>query len=162
MTTPAFEKNIGKTLKHEGGYVNDVSDPGGETNFGISKRSYPDVDIKNLTIEQAKIIYFNDFWKPFFYEKIDVDLAGKVFDTAVNIGPKKAFKLLQQAVNNYGANLLVDGSVGEKTIQAVNKLDPKILLAEFRVQQEQYYNSLVTSNPKLKKFINGWIKRARS
>ena len=48
---------IEKVLKHEGGYVNDPTDLGGETNFGITKRFYPDVDIKNLTKEQAVEIY---------------------------------------------------------------------------------------------------------
>ena len=54
----AFERLIG----HEGGYTAGVGDPGGETKFGISKRSYPREDIKNLTLEQAKVIYRKDFW----------------------------------------------------------------------------------------------------
>ena len=51
-----FDDIIEIVLHHEGGYVNDPKDPGGETNFGIAKRSHPDVDIKNLTIDGAKEI----------------------------------------------------------------------------------------------------------
>ena len=54
----AFEKLIG----HEGGYVNDARDPGGETQYGISKRAYPDEDIAGLTLERAKQIYRRDYW----------------------------------------------------------------------------------------------------
>ena len=52
-----FNEIIEKVLEHEGGYVNDPHDAGGETNYGIAKRWYPNVDIKNLTKEQAKKIY---------------------------------------------------------------------------------------------------------
>ena len=45
----SYEEIIEQVLHHEGGYVNDPTDLGGETNFGITKRFYPDVDIKNLT-----------------------------------------------------------------------------------------------------------------
>ena len=48
-----FEEIIDNVLESEGGYVNDKDDPGGETNMGISKRAYPDLDIKNLTREEA-------------------------------------------------------------------------------------------------------------
>ena len=59
-----FDEIIEVVLEHEGGYVNDPHDAGGETNFGIAKRWYPDVDIKNLTKEQAKKIYHQDYWSP--------------------------------------------------------------------------------------------------
>ena len=49
-----FDKIIEVVLEHEGGYVNDPDDAGGETKYGIAKRWYPSVDIKNLTKEQAK------------------------------------------------------------------------------------------------------------
>ncbi len=60
--TEKFNKAVRIILAHEGGYVNHPADPGGETNMGISKRSYPDLDIKNLTVAMAKEIYFRDFW----------------------------------------------------------------------------------------------------
>jgi len=57
-----FDEIIEVVLHHEGGYVNDPKDPGGETNFGIAKRSHPDVDIKNLTKDGAKEIYKEHYW----------------------------------------------------------------------------------------------------
>ena len=57
-----FDEIIEVTLHHEGGYVHDPKDLGGETNYGIAKRFYPDVDIKNLTKEGAKEIYKKDYW----------------------------------------------------------------------------------------------------
>ncbi len=58
-----FRVSIQKTLVNEGGCVNDPVDPGGETNMGISKRQYPNLDIKNLTQEQAIEIYKEGYWK---------------------------------------------------------------------------------------------------
>jgi lysozyme family protein len=57
-----FDEIIEVVLEHEGGYVNDPKDPGGETNFGIAKRSNPDVDIKNLTKAEASLIYKTKYW----------------------------------------------------------------------------------------------------
>ncbi|MBI5843910.1 MAG: hypothetical protein HZB23_04475 [Deltaproteobacteria bacterium] len=48
-------------MAHEGGYVNDPADPGGETRFGISRRAYPNEDIKALTRERAAEIYYRDY-----------------------------------------------------------------------------------------------------
>lgn len=59
-----FEQAIAFTLSWEGGYVNDPNDPGGETKYGISKKSYGHLDIKNLTVEQAEAIYYEDYWLP--------------------------------------------------------------------------------------------------
>ena len=56
-----FSEIIPIVLRHEGGYVNDPLDKGGETNYGISKRSYPHLDIHSLTLADAKTIYKRDF-----------------------------------------------------------------------------------------------------
>lgn len=82
-----FEKAIEFVLKWEGGYVNNPHDPGGETNWGISKRSYPHLDIKGLTKEQAIAIYKKDYWEKCGCDKLDYPLDIIVFDTAVNCGP---------------------------------------------------------------------------
>ena len=73
-------KAISATLAHEGGYVNDPADPGGETKFGISKRAYPDVDIKSLTRQEAEMIYRRVYWEKAGCDKMDnSDLAIVVF-----------------------------------------------------------------------------------
>ena len=69
-----FEEIIDKVIEHEGGYVNDPDDPGGETKYGIAKKSNPDVDIKNLTIEQAKEIYWDKYWVPNKVDKVPSQL----------------------------------------------------------------------------------------
>jgi lysozyme family protein len=91
-----FNRCLAFTLRWEGGYSNDPDDPGGETNFGIDKRSHPDLDIPNLTLEQAKQIYKTAYWtvcscgnKPWPFDLI-------VFDTAVNMGNVKAILLYQE------------------------------------------------------------------
>lgn len=81
----------------EGGYVNDPDDPGGETNFGISKRSFPDVDIKNLTKDEAKEIYREHFWNPIAGDARPYPEALVVMDFAVHSGPVTALEFWSNA-----------------------------------------------------------------
>ena len=89
-----FEDALKFVLKWEGGYSNDPNDPGGETKFGISKRSYPNLDIKNLTLEQAKEIYLQNYWLKADCDKLTSPLDIIVFDTAVNMGVSRAKEFL--------------------------------------------------------------------
>ena len=93
-----FDESCDRLLGHEGGYVNDPDDPGGETKWGISKRSYPDLDIKNLTREQAKAIYRRDFWDRIHADKLPDGVAFQAFDFAVNSGIETAVRHLQRAL----------------------------------------------------------------
>lgn len=93
-----FEVAVNRVLDHEGGYSFNPHDPGGETKYGISKRSYPNVDIKNLTLDQAKEIYLRDFWEP-CAKGLHPALMFQVFDAAVNHGIGNAIRMLQRAVN---------------------------------------------------------------
>lgn len=90
----AFDRLIG----HEGGYVNDPKDPGGETNWGISKRSYPSVNISELTRDGAKAIYRRDFWDRVNADRLHDGVAFQLFDFAVNSGLDTAVRYLQRAV----------------------------------------------------------------
>ena len=155
-----FLDAVFNTLSFEGGYAFDPEDPGGETKYGISKRAYPEVDIKSLTLDQAREIYARDYWEKVRCPEIRDDLiAAKLFDTAVNLGSMKAVKILQQAVRYlFGVDLAVDGKIGPKTIRACNDCkNPKALLAAMKFLQAQHYVSL--SNPK---FLAGWLIRAMS
>ncbi len=87
-----FNEAIERVLKHEGGYVNDPTDKGGETNYGISKRAYPDLDIKNLTKEDAKKIYYQDYWLKSYADQLPIDVRYIHFDTAINMGLKRVLK----------------------------------------------------------------------
>ena len=150
-----FDDIIKVVLKHEGGYVNDPVDPGGETNFGIAKRSHPDVDIKNLTKEGAKEIYYQDYWMKNRVPQVPDELKHIYFDMCVNQGRGRAVKILQQAANAKGANLKVDGGLGPKTISALNGVE----LDRVRAYRIKYYADLVTRKPDLEKFYFGWFRR---
>ena len=150
-----FDDIIKVVLKHEGGYVNDPVDPGGETNFGIAKRSHPDVDIKNLTEEGAKEIYYQDYWVKNRVPQMPEDLKHIYFDMCVNQGRGRAVKILQRAANAKGAKLKVDGGLGPKTIGALKGVE----LDRVRAYRIKYYADLVTRNPDLEKFYFGWFRR---
>ena len=156
-----FEAAIPVLLHDEGGYVNDPKDPGGETKYGISKRSYPNEDIKNLTLERTKEIYRRDFWR---YDAITSQaVATKVFDFAVNMGAKTANRLLQQACCELGSHVDVDGMPGPRTFAAVNDLEgrmPGSVLASLIRLAEDHYRKIVANSPQQEKFLHGWLARA--
>lgn len=89
----SFDTAFAVVVGIEAGYVNDPDDPGGETQFGISKRAYPHVDIKNLTLEQAKQLYRDDYWHLCNCDALPADMALAVFDCAVNQGVSTALHL---------------------------------------------------------------------
>lgn len=158
-----FRRAVEVVLKHEGGYVNDPSDPGGETRWGISKRSYPDLDIASLTREEAIAIYKRDWWDRYGYGRIKgADVAAKLMDMAVNMGPGTAHRLLQQALVWIGHPVRIDGIIGPETIGATNAADPDRLLQALRYLSAQHYYQLVRANRRLERFLVGWLKRAYS
>lgn len=116
----AFEILVG----HEGGYVNDPNDPGGETKYGISKRSYPAENIGAMTLDRAKTIYKRDFWDKARCDELDPVLAFQVFDAAVNSGVSASVKWLQQA-----AGAVADGAFGPNTMRAVQAIPAGALAA---------------------------------
>ncbi len=153
-----FDEIIEVVLEHEGGYVNDPKDPGGETNFGIAKRSHPDVDIKNLTKEGAKEIYKEVYWDKNKVESLPEELWHIYFDMCVNQGKSRAVKIIQRAVNGKGGSLTVDGGMGPMTIAAIGK--SRVELDRVRSYRVKYYADLVTRKPELERFYFGWFKRA--
>ena len=143
-----FDEIIEITLKHEGGYVNDPKDLGGETNFGITKRYYPDVDIENLTKKEAKEIYYKDYWLGNKVDKLPDDLKHIFFDMCVNMGRGTAVKILQRAANSRGRNIGVDGGLGPATISALKGVE----VERVRAYRVKYYSDLVTKKPEQNKF----------
>lgn len=152
----SFEEAIKETLKWEGGYVNNPADPGGETNFGITKRDHPDLDIANLTVEQAIEIYRKDYWNPLYGLIDSQEVAGKIFDAGVNMGPRKAVKILQGVLA-----VTVDGLFGPGTLARTNYLG-EAALDPYKAALEAYYLSLVDKKPDLRRFLNGWRRRVNS
>ena len=153
----AFEDAIGL----EGGYVNDPVDAGGETKFGITKRSYPTLDIAALTIDDAKAIYKRDWWERYNLDAInDARIAVKFFDIIINTGFKKGSEILQWALIACGHQVVVDGFAGKKTFAAVNATNPDILLPVLKAEQSFWYRYLVRKKPSQGRFYFGWLSRA--
>ena len=152
-----FDEIIDNVLESEGGYVNDKHDAGGETNLGISKKAYPDLDIKKLTIEHAKQIYYEDYWTPSKAEQLPNQLREVYFDMVVNFGRRGAARVLQEACNGKNTyKIKEDGKVGAATIGACKNLEPDRLRA-YRVLK---FAKIVIKKPTQEKFWFGWFRRA--
>lgn len=140
-----FDRLIG----HEGGYVNHPNDPGGETNWGISKRSYPNVDIKNLTRDQAKEIYKRDYWDR-CGNILSPGMKFQVFDASVNHGLPNAIRMLQNAV---GA--APDGYWGPISTKLYREMDDNDVAMRFLAFRLDFMRKLST----FKTFGSGWSGR---
>jgi lysozyme family protein len=143
----AFDRLIG----NEGGYVNNPSDPGGETNWGISKRSYPTVDILNLTRDGAKAIYLRDFWQAGQMDKINPAVAFQAFDFAVNSGMQTALRKLQAAVG-----VADDGNIGSVSLSAINVMEPAKVIMLYVAERLDFWRCLSTWDS----FSVDWAGRA--
>lgn len=145
-----FDEAFGLLIGHEGGYVDHPNDPGGATKYGISKRSYPNEDIKNLTLARAKEIYRRDYWTPAGCERVPEAVRFDLFDAAVNSGNVQAIKWLQQA-----AMVTADGQFGPKTEVAIQAADPERLSARMNGFRLLFMTSLGT----WPSFGKGWARR---
>ncbi|MBI5843717.1 MAG: peptidoglycan-binding protein [Deltaproteobacteria bacterium] len=151
-----FLKVLDKTLEHEGGYVNDPTDPGGETQFGISKRAYPKEDIKALTRERAAEIYYRDYWKAPRFDRLKNDeLAAKLFDLGVNCGTGNAVRFLQGALTLLGLRTPADGAMGPQTAGYANswRHQDALLMAVKYLAADRYVR---LGKPR---FLAGWLAR---
>jgi len=138
-------------MGHEGGYSNDPEDPGGETNWGISKRSYPAVDIKALTRNGAKAIYLSDFWCRGKMDEFDDAIAFQAFDNAVNMGIETSIRMVQRA-----AGVADDGHIGPLTIAAVKTQKITDMLLLLIAEELEYRCKLSTWSS----YGKGWTLRA--
>ncbi len=145
-----FDQAFTALIGNEGGYVNDPRDPGGETKYGISKRSYPGEDIAGLTLERAKEIYRRDFWGPSGCDAWPDALKFDVFDMAVNAGVKTAIKMLQRCVGAAD-----DGVIGPQTAMKVQIAAPDWVSRRFTAQRIRFYTGLKTWAT----YGAGWMNR---
>lgn len=145
-----FTKIINRVLDNEGGYVFNAADPGGETKFGISKRAYPKLDIKNLTRDQAIEIYRQDYWNRINGDKLPEEIAYQVLDTAVNHGIGNAIRMLQRAIN-----VADDGYWGPRSERALASQHPADVVLLFIAERLEFYTKLSTFST----FGKGWVKR---
>lgn len=151
-----FGHSLTFTLLWEGGLVDDPSDPGGQTKFGISKRAFPDLDIANLTQLQAAQIYHELYWMLMRGDDLPRVVAFVLFDFAVNSGVPRAIRSLQQSLG-----VRRDGEFGPITLAAlhVSKKRPNILATEILQSRADHYVRLATDFPRHRKHIRGWSRR---
>ncbi len=154
-----FNRCIKVILKNEGGYVNHSSDPGGETNMGITKLFYPDLDIRNLTQNQVIQIYHSDYWNKMNLIGINNEgLVLQIFDFGVNTRSKlygfnTALKTIQRIVSTE-----TDGIIGPVTKDLINDSIVDLVML-YKQERKEYYLDLVRRKPKMQVFLSGWLKR---
>lgn len=163
MYSNSFDKIFKYVLMVEGGYTDDAYDAGGKTNWGIieeeARRHGYRGDMRNLTKDLAKEIYFKDYFKKNRLDEIkDEKIQLSVFDWLVNSG-KWGGVYFQHALNELGAGLVVDGVIGQKTIAAANMSKGEDILKIYHENQRQYYKNLAARKPSQKKFLRGWLNR---
>jgi len=146
----SFDALINRVLSHEGGYVNDPRDPGGETKFGIAKRSYPHLDIRGLTREQAIGIYRSDFWDRVHGDELPRSFAFQALDAGVNHGIGNSVRWMQRA-----AGVADDGVIGPMTMTAIGRTEPADLVLKFNAERLRFYAKLTTFDA----FGRGWVNR---
>jgi len=127
-----------KIQRRKTGYVNKANDSGGETKFGIAKKSHPNVNIKTLTLEGAMQIFYNEYWLTGKCDKLKAPLSIAHFDACVNHGTGRAAKFLQEAVN-----VDKDGILGTNSLIAINAVDPVELTQKQIKIREQFFKDIV-------------------
>ena len=132
-----FEQMIERVLGHEAGYVNDPNDPGGETKWGISKRTYPHVNIKDLERDEAIDIYRVDFWQQLKLDRFQDGVAYQLLDSAVNSGIDTSVRFVQRAVG-----VADDGRVGPVTLAAIDATSETDFIMLFLSERLDYMTRL--------------------
>ena len=149
-----FQKSLKRVLKHEGGYVNHPSDPGGETNFGITKstaRSYGyHGSMRTIPMTVVEKIYKSQYWDAMSCENFDFALAYQLFDAAVNHGLLNARKILQRTIK-----VKDDGIIGAVSLAAIRQLDTADLVQMFNAERISFYTRIST----FPTFGRGWMNR---
>lgn len=151
-------------------YASATDNNGAGVISGINQASFPsDFAFINSIIQPQRgpaIARFYDsrFWTPLMLGGLESqDVANRVMDAAVDMGPSTGVKLLQEAVNAlHGGSVGVDGLMGPQTREATNARDPEALLAAFRTMRGDYYRQIVASRPEDEKYLPGWLRRAEA
>jgi lysozyme family protein len=169
--TDKFYRCLNFVLKWEGGLTDDPDDPGGRTSLGVTQARYnqyrkdkglPLRDVALMTDAEMREIYWAYYWQPIKGDEFVYPLALAIFDTGVNMGTVTAIKLLQRAINDLVPQekwIKVDGVLGQQTLTAAKSLNPVQLALRLCDRREERYRAIVRANPKLGKFLKGWLNR---
>jgi len=146
-------------MEHEGGFVNHPNDPGGMTNWGVTKATYErfiwrdvtEAEMRSLTQDDVRPIYRQIYWDKVRGDDLPAGVDWCVFDFAVNAGVSRAIKTLQAASGS-----AVDGVIGPNTLLAVERNDPEALIFSYSTMRQAYYESLTNL---FRTFGRGWTRR---
>ena len=153
-----FKAALAHVLSSEGGFVNHPKDPGGMTNLGCTKNTWEEYvghqvsenDMKNLTPELVSPLYKRKYWDKVAGDDLPSGLDYAVFDAAINSGPGRAAKWLQEVVG-----VTADGAIGKGTLAAVASMDTQKLIAQYNDKRLQFLEGL----PTFATFGKGWSRR---
>lgn len=157
MAASNWTASLAAVLKSEGGNDDDPSDHGGRTSRGITQREYdawcaenrkPLGDVWRASDADVATIYHDEYWNP-WCDSMPIGLDYMYFDMAVNAGPNRAAKLLQQALD-----VMPDGRIGPITRQALAKADPDSIIEAYSDAKRAFY--LALHQPK---YTKGWLNR---
>ena len=173
-----FDKSLLNILEYEGKFSNRKADKGGPTNLGITLRTLQnfeklydygdfdgdgDVDIDDIialdTPEEAAPIYKKFFWDAMKLDDFPKGVDFLMFDFGVNSGPGNARKILQRALNRFGANLYVDGIVGGKTKAMISKVETEPLIKALLLERDIFYRKIVAVDETQIVNLKGWLNR---
>lgn len=158
----AFEGALALTLGFEGGVANLAGDRGGLTKWGVTQATYsswrerqglPGRPVTEMTEPEMRALYREEFWHVAGCDRLPVELAGIVFDMAVNSDPRDAVRTLQRALG-----LEADGIPGPLTVSAAHEAGPYVGLA-FLKKRAAHYRDVVKRDPSQVQFLAGWINR---
>ena len=153
-----FNVALQHMLRHEGGFINHPRDPGGMTNLGVTARTWEDwighapseKEMRELTPEKVAPLYKRKYWDAIKGDDLPSGVDYCVFDCAVNSGPGRAAKMLQEVVG-----VKPDGGIGPITLAAVKAVDPVVLISKYSDKRLQFWQSL----PTFETFGKGWTRR---
>lgn len=162
ITSPAFSTSLPFILRWEGGYVNNPDDRGGATNKGVTERVYQEwrsnhglaqCDVHQIDDQEVASIYYERYWLTAKCSELRRKLDLAEFDTAVNMGPNRAIKILQEA-----AGCEADGIFGEQTKAACDSCDLGEVMIKYCDLRERVYRT-IAERPNQHQFLRGWLNR---
>jgi lysozyme family protein len=169
--TPAVDHMIDDVIRREGGFVDHPRDRGGPTNFGITQatlsrhlgRPASADDVRRLSRAVASEVYRRDYFEAPRLDRLPARAQPFVFDAAVNHGPRRAIRFVQQVCDAAGFGpLAIDGVCGPRTAQAAGEADRVMgdwLLAALVEERRNFYLALVQRDPGQRVFLRGWLNR---
>lgn len=164
MLPATLDASLGLLNDFEGGFSDNVYDPGGRTLWGVTEATYrfwkkdPDANVEHMSKEEMALVYKELYWDACRCSELPYLFRYVVFDMAVNMGTKRSIRILQRTLG-----VTEDGIIGAETL---NKAQSVYLSSEYKKaallicdKRAAYYTGLVSNNSSYSVFLNGWLNR---